>query len=219
MIPRWATLLFILDSYIFWSLNHTEQARGQWKLSLLCNNRSEAELPGREHRRGKPGQLHLGHLHGHHTRPPCWLHHWWCGGHPRFHPWGEKYWILTILTHSFPQPIWTLLGCLMFLASGIMVIMTWSSEDYVSTSSSATELEYTRNSQAAMGLGALCIITSLIFLTDFIWVGCFFFSSLGSNFVSSFSLINNISCIVWLSGRKIKPNEMSNQICQDTWFG
>ena len=59
----------------------------------------------------------------------------------------------------------------MFLASGIMVIMTWSSEDYVSTSSSATELEYTRNSQAAMGLGALCIITSLIYLTDFIWVG------------------------------------------------
>lgn len=59
----------------------------------------------------------------------------------------------------------------MFLASGIMVILTWSTEDYVSTSSSATELEYTRNSRAAMGLGALCIITSLIFLTDFIWVG------------------------------------------------
>ena len=58
----------------------------------------------------------------------------------------------------------------MFFASGIMVILTWSSEDYVSTSSSATELEYTRNSRAAMGLGALCIITSLIFLTDFIWV-------------------------------------------------
>ena len=58
----------------------------------------------------------------------------------------------------------------MFLASGIMVMITWSSEDYVSTSSSSTELEYTRNSRAAMGLGALCIITSLIFLTDFIWV-------------------------------------------------
>ena len=58
----------------------------------------------------------------------------------------------------------------MFLASGIMVMITWSSEDYVSPSSSSTELEYTRNSRAAMGLGALCIITSLIFLTDFIWV-------------------------------------------------
>ena len=52
----------------------------------------------------------------------------------------------------------------------------------VSTSTSATELEYTRNSQAAMGLGALCIITSLIYLTDFIWVRCFLFSSLGTNF-------------------------------------
>ena len=61
----------------------------------------------------------------------------------------------------------------MFFASGIMTILTWSSEDYVSTSSSATELEYTRNSRAAMGLGALCIITSLIFLTDFIWVRMF----------------------------------------------
>ena len=59
----------------------------------------------------------------------------------------------------------------MFLASGVMVILTWSSEDYVSTSTSTTEIEYTRNSRAAMGLGALCIITSLIFLTDFIWVG------------------------------------------------
>ena len=58
----------------------------------------------------------------------------------------------------------------MFLASGVMVILTWSSEDYVSTSTSTTEIEYTRNSRAAMGLGALCIITSLIFLTDFIWV-------------------------------------------------
>ena len=75
------------------------------------------------------------------------------------------------LNQFLSQPIWTLLGCLMFLASGIMVILTWSSEDYVSTSSSATELEYTRNSRAAMGLGALCIITSLIYLTDFIWVG------------------------------------------------
>ena len=76
----------------------------------------------------------------------------------------------------------------MFLASGIMVILTWSSEDYVSTSSSATELEYTRNSRAAMGLGALCIITSLIYLTDFIWVGdlkmFYFFSYLWSaNFI------------------------------------
>ena len=59
----------------------------------------------------------------------------------------------------------------MFLASGVMVILTWSSEDYVSTSTSTTEIEYTRNSRAAMGLGALCIITSLIYLTDFIWVG------------------------------------------------
>ena len=85
------------------------------------------------------------------------------------------------LDQLLSQPIWTLLGCLMFLASGIMVILTWSTEDYVSTSSSATELEYTRNSRAAMGLGALCIITSLIFLTDFIWVGilkfCWFFFS------------------------------------------
>ena len=71
----------------------------------------------------------------------------------------------------------------MFFASGIMVILTWSSEDYVSTSSSATELEYTRNSRAAMGLGALCIITSLIFLTDFIWVRMF-------DVVHTFSMIS-----------------------------
>jgi len=77
-----------------------------------------------------------------------------------------------VIQDSILEPIWTLLGCLMFLASGIMVILTWSTEDYVSTSSSATELEYTRNSRAAMGLGALCIITSLIYLTDFIWVMC-----------------------------------------------
>merc|ERR1711971_87900 len=73
---------------------------------------------------------------------------------------------------SILEPIWTLLGCLMFLASGIMVILTWSTEDYVSTSTSSAEIEYTRSSRAAMGLGALCIITSLIFLTDFIWVMC-----------------------------------------------
>ena len=88
-----------------------------------------------------------------------------------------------LINYFASQPIWTLLGCFMFFASGIMVILTWSSEDYVSTSSSATELEYTRNSRAAMGLGALCIITSLIFLTDFIWVRMF-------DVVHTFSIIS-----------------------------
>ena len=95
----------------------------------------------------------------------------------------------------------------MFFASGIMVILTWSSEDYVSTSSSATELEYTRNSRAAMGLGALCIITSLIFLTDFIWVRMF-------DVVHTFSMISfpnhRRSCVkeargsLWTMGPKNK---------------
>ena len=95
---------------------------------------------------------------------------------------------LHILTSYFSQPIWTLLGCLMFLASGIMVILTWSTEDYVSTSTSSTEIEYTRNSRAAMGLGALCIITSLIFLTDFIWVRILFADLIETFFLRTYSI-------------------------------
>merc|ERR1712226_1029748 len=70
-----------------------------------------------------------------------------------------------VIQDNILEMIWTLLGFFMFMATGILTIMTWSDTD--STSSNASELEYTRNSRAAMGLGALCIINSLVYMVDF----------------------------------------------------
>jgi len=73
---------------------------------------------------------------------------------------------------SILEPIWSLMGTMMFMGSGIMVLLAWMDEEQIDISDNATEAEYSRNTRAAMGLGSLCIITSIVYFIDFIWVMC-----------------------------------------------
>jgi len=56
----------------------------------------------------------------------------------------------------------------MFMAAGSCCIITWQNENMskASKSSTLTELEYNRNVNAALGMGAMCIIIGLVYFID-----------------------------------------------------
>eukprot|EP00092_Neocalanus_flemingeri_P036376 GFUD01039604.1.p1 GENE.GFUD01039604.1~~GFUD01039604.1.p1 ORF type:complete len:198 (+),score=11.02 GFUD01039604.1:67-594(+) len=72
------------------------------------------------------------------------------------------------IQQSILEPIWNLLGAIMFTASGAMAIITWKDEQMLkaSSSTSLTEYEYHRNISAALAMGAMCIIIGLIYMVD-----------------------------------------------------
>merc|ERR1712107_863116 len=72
------------------------------------------------------------------------------------------------IQQSILEPIWSLVAVFMFIGSGVCAIITWKDETMSKASSSAalTEYEYNRNTDAALTMGAFCIIIGLVYIID-----------------------------------------------------
>jgi len=71
------------------------------------------------------------------------------------------------IQQSILEPLWSLIGSFMFIGSGACAIMTWQNEIMPKTSSAAlSEREYHRNIDAALSMGAMCIIIGLVYMCD-----------------------------------------------------
>merc|ERR1712062_367784 len=74
------------------------------------------------------------------------------------------------IPESILETVWNFIGAIMFIASGACAIITWNSQERIKTSgaSNLTEAEYSRNLDAGLGMGAMCIILGLMYAVDFI---------------------------------------------------
>merc|ERR1712110_473051 len=73
------------------------------------------------------------------------------------------------IQESILEPIWNFIGTFMFMASGVVAIMTWQGETRakVTSSSALTEREYNRDIDAGLAMGAMCIIIGIFYMCDF----------------------------------------------------